>query len=336
MKAAFVKAPFQFQVRDIAIKEPSDDEALVKVMACGICGGDMNFAGVDAKEWEPFGHEIAGVIVKKGKNCSTVKEGDKVVLESGSFCGKCELCRNGRADLCNKGPNFWGNTSMGFAEYITVPKECLVPFEGMSFDEATLIEPMGVAMDLFYTADIRLNDRVLVVGAGPIGLMAIRLAKAAGAGKVYAAARSNAVARIDLAKKFGADEIILTDKVTLEEYPFGGGIDKILLTAPPQLISTCVKIAAIGGTIAYIGFADGSSADVTFNANEFHVKKLQLKASFAAPALYFPRCISMVKSNFINLKDLISHRFKLEDIGEAMSLLVSDKANSVKSVMVNE
>lgn len=337
MKAAFVKAPYKFEIRDVESGEPGPDEALVKIMACGICGSDLNCAGMDSRDWQPFGHEISGIIVKKGENCSNVVTGDTVVLESGSFCRECEFCRNGRVDLCNRGRNFWKNPSMGFAEYIIAPKECLVPFAGITFEEAAMIEPMGVALDLFYTADIRLNDSVLVVGIGPIGLMAMRLAKAAGAKKVYAASHSHAKARIELAKRFGADEIIHTDEISLESYPYaGGGVDKIMLTAPPQLISSCIKVANYGGTIAYIGFAGGEDAQITFDANEFHVKKLQLKASFAAPALYFPRCIDLIRNGVIDAKALISHRFKLEHIENAMITLKNDKQNSIKSVMVNE
>jgi L-iditol 2-dehydrogenase len=335
MKAAFAKAPYQFEIRNVDLREPGPDEALVKIMACSICGGDLGLAGIDAQDWQPFGHEISGIIVKAGINCTQVSAGDKVVLESGSFCRECEFCRNGRVDLCNKGPNFWNSTSMGFAEYMIAPKECLVPFSGIPFEEASLVEPLGVALDLFYTADIRFDESVLVAGIGAIGLLAIQLAKAAGAKKIYAAAHSHSKARIELAAKFGADEIIHTDKTGLESYKYsGGGVDKILLTAPPRLIPACMKAANLGGTIAYIGFASGSDAFVTFDANEFHVKKLQLKASFAAPALYFPRGISLIQSGAVDVKSLISHRFPLEEIGNAMCSLRDDKLNSVKSVMI--
>ena len=132
-----------------------------------------------------------------------------------------------------------GRETMGFAEYTTAPAALCVKFTTMSFQEGALIEPMGVAMDLFKTADIHLGDDVLVFGLGPIGLMALQMAKKAGARKIYAADLSTAGKRAELAKKFGADEIIFTDKVDIKSYPFArGGVDKVLLTAPPALIET--------------------------------------------------------------------------------------------------
>lgn len=337
MKAAFVKVPFTFEIRDIKLREPNSNEVLVRIKACGLCGTDLHYAKVLAEDWQPFGHEIVGIAEKVGANVSHVKEGDYVLLESGSFCRECDTCRNGRVDLCNKGPNFWTEASMGFAEYVVASKECLVPFSGISFEEASLIEPLGVALDLFYTTDIKLNDDVLVVGLGPIGLMALRLARAAGARRIYAAARSGSEARIELAKRFGADEIVYTDKINLEDYSYDRkGVDKVMVTAPPKTIPPSLKAANTGGTVAFLGIEYGAGATITFDANEFHFKKLQLRASYAAPALYFPRCVELIKSGVIDAKAMISHRFKLDDIAGAMTTFRDDKANTVKMVMLND
>ncbi len=135
MRAAFVKAPYNFEIREVPVPRVREGWALVKVEACGICGTDLHIARYTdhklttkpATKWQGFGHEVAGVVVEVGPGVPNVKEGDSVVLESGSYCGSCELCRNGRSDLCNKGPNFWHNDSMGFADYILAPKECLCP-----------------------------------------------------------------------------------------------------------------------------------------------------------------------------------------------------------------
>lgn len=141
MRAAYVKAPYQFEIREFDMREITEDEVLVKVKACGICGTDLSTAATEAADWQPFGHEIAGIVEKKGKHVNNVRIGKKVVLESGTFCRTCSNCRNGRVDLCNKGPNYWLTGPMGFADYIIVPKETLVPFEGISFKEASFASP---------------------------------------------------------------------------------------------------------------------------------------------------------------------------------------------------
>ena len=149
--------------------------------------------------------------------------------------------------------------------------EVVVPFEGLSFAVASLAEPLGVAVDLTEVVDIRMGDDVLVVGLGPIGLMALRLAKLRGARKIYAAARSHSVKRIETALAFGADEIIYTDKTPLETYEFErDGVDRVLVTAPPATIPSTFKAARTGGVIGYIGIEFGPGATIAFDANEFH------------------------------------------------------------------
>lgn len=335
-KTVYLKAPFQFEVRNVELAEPGDAEALVRVTACAICGSDLNAARADAKDWQPFGHEVSGVVERVGASVTNVKPGDAVVLESGSFCGRCEHCRNGRVDLCRKAPHFWLGRSMGFSEYMLAPMECLVPYSGISPEEAALVEPLGVSLDLLYTADVKLNDDVLVAGVGPLGLMAVRLARAAGARRVFATARSGSAARIALARQFGADEVFLTDRMdaaaSIAEL---GGVDKLLVTTPPDTLPGLIRAAKLGAVVAFIGFATEGNGDITFDANAFHVKRLQLRASLAAPALYFPRCVDLIKTGVIDARTLISHRFRLEDTGEAMRTLRDDKANAVKMVMVN-
>lgn len=337
MKAAYVKSPWQFEVREVKLRDMGEDEVIVKVKACGICGSDLISAAGEAADWQPFGHEIAGEVVEAGRHVQNVKVGDAVVLESGTFDRFCNNCRNGRVDLCNTGPNYWLKGPMGFSEYILAPKECMVPMGSLSFKQASIVEPLGVAVDLLYTADVKLNDDVLVIGMGPIGLMALRLARAAGARKIYAAQRSTGKRRIELAKQFGADEIILTDQVDLESYPFARkGVDRVLVTAPPSLIPSALKVTNMGGIVAFIGIEYGPKAAITFDANDFHFKKLQLRASFASPALYFPRSIELIESGVIDADAMISHTFKLDEIEKAMKLLRDDRATTVKVVMLSD
>lgn len=333
MLAAFVKAPFQVQLREITVPEVRDDWALVKVKACGICGTDLHTARSEAKNWQPFGHEVAGVVVKVGPHVSTVKEGDKVVLESGSFCGHCSLCRNGRVDLCNKAPHFWQNASMGFAGYILAPKECLVPFDGLDFELACLVEPLGVAVDMVYTASIGLGDEVLVLGLGPIGLMSIPLARWSGAARLYAANRSGGK-RLQVARHYGADEVYVTAGKPLEEIPFRkGGVDRALVSASPQALPKVLRAMNYGGIISFIGIEYGPGATIGFDANEFHFKKLQLRASFASPALYFPLCLQLLKDGHVDGRAIISHVMPLERIAEAMQLLRDEREQVLKIVI---
>lgn len=337
MKAVYVKVPYQFEVRDVQPREVGPTDALIRIKACGVCGTDLHTASFEATDWQPFGHEISGVVEQVGSQVKCVKPGDRVALESGSFCRECNLCRNGRVDLCNGARNMFKEASMGFAEYIVVSHECLVPIGDMPFDIATMIEPLGVALDLLYTADVRVGEDVLVVGLGPIGLMALRLAKLAGARRLYAADRFRNTRRIEIAKLYGADEIIYTDQTEIRDFAFDkGGVDKVLVTAPPRVIPQAFEVTNIGGTVAFIGIEYGAGATISFDANAFHFKKLSLKASYAAPALYFPRCIDFINSGAIDLKPLISGTFRLEDTGANIVDLRDNKSRVIKSIMIND
>lgn len=337
MRVAYVKAPFQFELREIEIPKPGEGQILLDVRACAVCGTDMHTAAFEAEEFISFGHEIAGVVVENGPGAHRFLPGEKVIVESCTFCHVCENCRNGRPDLCTNGKSILDDVEIsGYADYMLIPEEAAVPFAGLSFAQAALAEPLGVALDLFYTTGIEVNDDVAVVGLGPIGLMAIALAKAAGARNVYAIQRSGrSKARIALAEKLGAT-VILTKDTDLNTYPFPrGGLNKIMVTAGPAVIPEMFKVAAFGGIISFLGI-DMANGDITFNANDFHFKKLQLRASFAAPALWFPRALDLLKNKVVDPDDFITQTFPLEEIQNWFEKQRDDSSDVIKMVMVKE
>lgn len=337
MRVAYVKAPFQFELREIEIPKPGEGQILLDVRACAVCGTDMHTAAFEAEDFISFGHEIAGVVVENGPGAHRFLPGEKVIVESCTFCHVCENCRNGRPDLCTNGKSILDDVEIsGYADYMLIPEEAAVPFAGLSFAQAALAEPLGVALDLFYTTGIEVNDDVAVVGLGPIGLMAIALAKAAGARNVYAIQRSGrSKARIALAEKLGAT-VILTKDTDLNTYPFPrGGLNKIMVTAGPAVIPEMFKVAAFGGIISFLGI-DMANGDITFNANDFHFKKLQLRASFAAPALWFPRALDLLKNKVVDPDDFITQTFPLEEIQNWFEKQRDDSSDVIKMVMVKE
>jgi len=315
--------------RSLQFDRVGDDETVIAVEACGICGTDISAILRGSEEYQPFGHEIAGRIVERD---GALRSG-RVVLESSSACGRCSACRNGHSDLCTAVTSFFARPYLGMAERMISPTTSVLEYEGLTPEVACLSEPLGVAIDLCETAGITPWSTVLVTGLGPIGLMAVRLAKLAGAGKIYASSYSAREKRNALALEFGADELIFEDVTPLGSRKLDPAPDRILSTVPPSFIGNCIPAAAPGAVIAYIGVGHGETDRVAFPANEFHFKKLQLRASYASPALRTPLALELLRSGRINGPALISHTFSLDDVSEAVRTACFEKDSAIKVVV---
>lgn len=337
MKAMYLKAPFQFELREVSLRAPKNDEVVVSVRACGFCGHDLILARYAADDWQPFGHEFSGVIEEVGADVTNVRVGDHIAVETSTFNFLSDSARNGRPDLDTKGPSYMDmrHTAMGFAERTIVPACLCVRTDGLPFEQACFLEPMGVAYDLVLTADIHLGDDVLVMGLGSIGLMALQMARRSGARRIYAADRSHNKAKLELAKAYGADELICTDETDLAAYPFArGGVERVLVTTPPSTIGLAARVAGIGGVVTFLGIGYGEQAAATFDSNVVHLKKLQIRASNAIPALYFPRCIDLLRAGQVDVSRLITHTFPLDSAVQGLTAFVNEKHSAVKAVLI--
>lgn len=330
--AAFCRDARDVVLRPVKLDALSPQETLLKVDACGICGTDISALLRGSSEYAQIGHEVAGRIV--------TLEGEvtcrKAVFESSSACGRCHSCRNGRPELCTDIKSFFARPYFGLAAYMPGPEISVLEYDGMSPEVACLSEPLGVALDLVETAGIGPQSVVLVSGLGPIGLMAVRLAKLAGAAKIYASTYSRREKRNALALEFGADELLFEDQMPLAKRKLDPAPDRILSTVPPSFIGACVAPAARGAIIAYIGVGHGETDAITFPANEFHFKKLQLRGAFASPALRTPIALDLLRDGRIDGQKLISHRFPLADAAEAVRTACFDKDNAIKVVVLPE
>ena len=341
-RSAYVLSPYRFEVRDNPDGDPGPGHLLVRVSACGVCGTDLHIADRLANDWQPFGHEAAGTVLRVGAGVDRFEPGDRVALDSSAPCGRCDVCLpkpsgRGRPDLCEHGVSYWGTPTMGFGNLVIAPAECAVHVpEGMPFDVACLVEPVGVSIDITWTAEVGPGDDVLIVGPGPLGLGAVAVCRRAGASRVILAGRSHSVARMKSGEALGADELIYTDCTALESCDFGKRKpNKILVTAPPENLPAAIKLAPFGGVVAYIGIAYGPGSVISFDADDFHFRKLSLRASHAAPATHAQESIRLLQTMPELGRELVSHRFGLEEIGSAMMLARDDRQHVKKMVMVN-
>jgi L-iditol 2-dehydrogenase len=341
MRSLWGKAPFQVEVRDMPVPVAGPGEVVVKVAACGICGTDLHFLRHNT-EWTPLGHEVAGTIAQVGPYVDRWHGGEAVIIENNTGCGVCEQCKNGRALYCRDITTYM-NDRAGLADHLRVRADMVQAYDAgaLSPQQAALAEPLTVALDLLQRADPELNDEVAVFGHGSIGLMVTRLAVLRGARRVFLTGSSRATAhsrrRLEVGRQMGADVVLAEgdDDVAAEILrAVPHGVDRVLVTAPPRTLPLAFEIARFGAVIGLIGIEFGTGGEVTFDANAFHFKKLQLRASHAIPNHYFPMALDLLARGVIDPGLLVSHTFGLDDYADAFGTLADPEAPAVKVVML--
>ena len=338
MRALWGKAPFQFDLREVPTPGPNIGEVLVRVTACGICGTDVHFMRVMNREWTPLGHELAGRVEKVGAGVSRLRVGDSVIVENNTGCGVCDACKNGESRSCR---NIWTlmNDQAGMGDYVCVPEASLQKYHDLTPRQATVAEPLTVAIDVTLRADIPLNGEVAIWGAGPIGIMACQIAKLRGARRVFlvGSPRDNPRNRfrLDLARAFGADVTISGNTNAVDEIQraTGDGVDRVLMTAPPPALPDALPACRFGGIIALIGLEERAGETVVLDINAFHFQKLQLRASHAIPNHYFPIALDLLARRVIDPDRIITHVFPLNEFRRAFETANSPDARVGKVVV---
>lgn len=217
MRVAELIAPLTFRQADMAIEDPGPGEVQVRVEAVGVCGSDLHAYSEGAVGSMPnvypmvLGHEPAGIIVKTGAGVTGLAVGDRGALEPALYCYHCEFCLSGHHNVCAN-IRFLSNPHHPgfFRELVNLPVSNFRPIpQGMSFDQATLAEPLAIAMHSVRLASICAGETVAVIGAGPIGLMTIAALRATGAARVWAV--EPVAHRRELARSMGADVVLEPD-----------------------------------------------------------------------------------------------------------------------------
>lgn len=339
MKAAFFKLPGQVELRQIDDVRPQAGQVLVRILASGICGSD-DFAyrtseelqGLRRTSWHRRGHEYAGRVVEVGQDVRGFRPGDMASGIGSLPCGTCASCARGEPALCS-GPRWCGGE--GFSEYLCKDEEWFYPIGGLPAEQGALIEPLTVAMEMVNDAAVGPGSKVLLLGAGPIGLMAISLCKLSGASRVYVSHPSHSRARLTAANELGADRVFLCDKEDVvagikQEHP--EGLDAVLVTIRPGVgIPQAEAVCGLGGRISLIGMANQASETIALNIDSFHFKKLSLVGSNHNPcSRLYPAAVELLRRGDVDAARIVSHRFPLDDVKEAFEFATAERDKAVK------
>jgi threonine dehydrogenase-like Zn-dependent dehydrogenase len=333
-RGLFGKKHLDIQERVREIGRPDEDHVVVKVRACGVCGTDINFVRDWADDPMALGHEIAAEVVEVGKNVTSVAAGDRVIVEDCTMCGICNACKSGHPELCRTMHSIEGQP--GMSQYMSVRFNSLVKFEGLDFVPASLTEPLAVSLTAVLNARIPLGGSVVV-----LGLMAARLAKLRGAGFVgmtgLPADSERERARFTAAKHFGCDLTIEAGRENIEEKVkrlFPKGVDRVIVSSPPESMRDAFPIIAFGGIITFFGLHFGGKNTISLDVNDCIFRKISLIPTFAEPAINFPVAIRLLRDGLLDASALITHTFGFADAQSTMAGIVDGSLSAIKAVML--
>lgn len=314
MKALTLTEYNQFTYGDAPEPEFTDDDVLVAVKACGICGSDIHgMDGSSGRRIPPIimGHEAAGVIEKVGANVEGWSPGDAVAFDSMIYCGTCDSCKAGQTNLCEDrrviGVSCEDYRRHGaFAEFVAIPKHMLLRLpEGLSFGEAAFGEPVGVALHAVGLVSPAAGDTAVVVGAGLIGLLVVQALKRAGCSRVLAVDLDEK--RLQLAKDLGADDSVNSGAQDalgqIRAWAGGDGADIAMeVVGIDPTIQLAVKSVRKGGKVGAVG---NLKASVEFPLQDIVTREITVFGSCASAGEY-EEALAAVAEGSINVKPLIS------------------------------
>jgi len=342
MKAAALLAKKEMGMIEKDIPEIQDDQVLVKIKHVGICGADLDFFEHGALGvWEldfphVIGHEPSGIVEAVGKSVEGFEPGDKVSIEPGYPCWNCEFCRRGDYHLCAK-VMFMSvpNGAVGaFQEYVAWPANMVYKLpDNMDTVEGALIEPLSVGLNAALNSGACFGKSALIVGCGCIGLCVAMALKAYGVTEIYLTDAMES--RLNKAKELGVGSVFDIEKVDYMEevrnLTGGRGVDLVYECAGSEVgLNKGIELLAPGGNVCLVGIYLTESQKVNLNGIIF--KEASVSSNFRYRNLY-PKAIKAVASGAIPLKKIISHTFKLEELGKALELNLNNK-NEVSKIVI--
>lgn len=317
MQAAIFESEGRLTVKQVPVPRPQTaDDVVVQVEACGVCGTDLRILAVPpavrAKQGIVLGHEYLGHVVETGPGAVHLKAGDRVACIPDVPCGHCTLCAEGRPNLCLNMFSIGGDVDGGFAQYALAPAKALYSVsEDLPAEEGAMVELLSCVLGGVAKAALMPGENVLILGAGPAGLVYLKVFRAAGAGRVIMAEPSPW--RSQFALQAGADQVVNPREEDLGEAVRAAtrGGAQVVVDAVGSQLPAAMSAARKGARI--IVFGEDHQAHVTIRQQDIQGKELRILGSFIG-LHQFPRAVQMLESGALRLGGLITHRLSLAEL----------------------
>jgi L-iditol 2-dehydrogenase len=341
MKVAMLYGVRDLRLEDIPEPTVGAGEVLVKVKAATTCGTDLKilqrgYVEKVIKLPTVFGHEWAGEVVQVGEGLEWPEKGMRVRAGNSAPCLHCTMCQKGKYNLCENMIWLWG----AYAEYIKVPARMVlvnmqeIP-EHVSYEEAAITEPLACVLHGVEEAKVKMGDTVVIIGAGPIGLLHLLTVKKMGARKTIVI--DLVEERLGFAEKLGADETVNAGKLDaiekVKQLTSGYGADvAIEAIGLPSTWEQALRLVGKGGTVLEFGGCPPGTG-IRLGTEQLHYGEVKVLGTFHTTPLHFRKALNLIASKTINIKPLITRKMRLEEIKEAFEVLSTSK-NEVKIAIV--
>jgi L-iditol 2-dehydrogenase len=342
VRVARFYAPGDVRLEDAPEPQAGDGELKIRVRACSTCGTDVKIFNHGHQHIDPprvMGHEIAGEVVDVGAGAGAWSRGDRVQVIAAVPCGRCEECRGGRMTICPNQTSVGYHYDGGFAQFLVVPRAVLavngvnrIP-NGVAFDEASVAEPLACVLNGQELARVGKGDVVVVVGAGPIGCLHVRLARSRGAAQVFLVELNRS--RLDLSAAvvhpdaaICGSEVDAVDEVL--KLTNGRGADVVITAAASgKAQEDALHMAARAGRISLFGGLPKDNPTITLDSNLVHYRELTLVGANGSSPEHNARALDLIATGAVPVTDLITHRLPLEGVLDAFGIVARGEAIKV-------
>lgn len=335
MKASRFLGNKTFAVADLPTPHAGPGELVLRNQVCGVCGTDVHIyhgepGSADVNPPVVLGHEYSGEVVEVGEGVTGFAVGDHVTVDPNIYCGHCAYCQNGKKQLCPSMEAIGVTRDGGFAQYSRIPASQAFKLEPtVPWEAAAMAEPLACCLHGIDLAGIQVGDKVCVVGGGAIGLLMVQLAKLSGASQIVLSEPNEKRRQVGL--QLGANAAIDPTRPDAQEafaQVLGGGANVVIeCVGNVSAVKSAFQFAGKGATVLLFSVP---KVDATFDLPLFDVykKELTIKGSFVNPDTH-ARAVALINSGKVDFGPIITHRFTLDQLPEAIAMQMSDASIKV-------
>jgi len=340
MRAALLEAIEKLTLTNVDTPQCRSGEVLIKTKACGICRTDMKCLTQGQRDLimpRILGHEVAGTVVTIGQGVDHVSVGDRVQVSPGIPCGTCNYCLKGQDNLCDSVQILGFHVNGGFAEYLLIPARGVkngiiqaIP-DHISYAEAALTEPLACSVNIQNSLKVSAEDSVLIIGAGPLGILNSKLARANGVKKIIVAEINER--RIKNTEKFDFDYLINVNQKDLVkeimQITKGAGADVAIPCCPGiEPFSQGINCLAKGGRFGFFSGLIGNTA-LGFDLNIIHYKELLVSGAYGCSLSHNRNALQLIAEDKVNVKNMITQRLSLDEVRTGLEMVRNMSETSI-------